>query len=83
MLFRSGIKKISGIYSKDGKGNIFKNLPEKLLLCKGFKLQVPKTVKAGAGGTGAALGNFGEFFKECAEGLKGFAKGFTDYANSK
>ncbi|MEI8388919.1 MAG: hypothetical protein WCG23_03430 [bacterium] len=42
-----------------------------------------KAVKAGAGGTGAALGNFGEFFKVCADGLKGFAQGFTDYANSK
>ena len=45
--------------------------------------ETTKAVKAGAGGTGAALGNFGEFFKVCADGLKGFAQGFTDYANSK
>jgi hypothetical protein len=37
----SGIKRITKIASKDGKGNIFKNDPKKLLLCKGFKLQVP------------------------------------------
>jgi len=43
----SGIKSISRIYSKEGKGNIFKNGPKKLFLCKGFVLYVPKTAPVG------------------------------------
>lgn len=38
----SGIKSITKIHSKDGKGNIFKNDPKKLLFGKGFVLQVPE-----------------------------------------
>jgi hypothetical protein len=37
----SGIRSITKIYSKTGKHNVFINDPIKLLLCKGFKLQVP------------------------------------------
>lgn len=38
----SGIKSVTKIYSKDGKGSIFKNDPKKLLFCAGFELQIPK-----------------------------------------
>jgi hypothetical protein len=43
----SGIKSIFRIYSKEGKGNIFKNDVKKLLLCKGFELQVPENLSVG------------------------------------
>jgi hypothetical protein len=43
----SGIKKISRIYPKEGKGIIFKNDPKKQFLCKGFELQVPDIVAIG------------------------------------
>jgi hypothetical protein len=42
----SGIRSITRIYSKTGKRNVFIIDPKKLLLCKGFKLQLTD-VKAG------------------------------------
>lgn len=41
----SGIKSIIKIYSKSGKGNIFKNEPVKGLFCKYFKLKIPIDAK--------------------------------------
>jgi hypothetical protein len=38
----SGIKSITKIYPKEGKGKIFQNDPKKLLFGKGFELHVPK-----------------------------------------
>lgn len=38
----SGIKSITRIYSKEGEHPVFKSEPRKLLLCKGFKLQLEK-----------------------------------------
>jgi hypothetical protein len=38
----SGIKSITKIYSKTGKGNVFKNDPRKLPFSKGFRLQLTK-----------------------------------------
>lgn len=37
----SGIKSITRIYPKEGKGQIFKNDPKKLLFGRGFELLVP------------------------------------------
>jgi hypothetical protein len=36
----SGIKSITGIYSKEDKHSVFKSNPEKRFLCKGFKLRL-------------------------------------------
>lgn len=38
----SGIKNISGIYSKKEKHTLFKYDPKKRLLCEGFKVQLEK-----------------------------------------
>ena len=41
----SGIKRITGIYSKEKEHPVFKSDPKKRLLCKGFKLQLEKGVE--------------------------------------
>lgn len=43
----SGIKSITRIYSKGKEHTVFKSDPKKQLLCKGFKLQLSESLKAG------------------------------------
>ena len=43
----SGIKSITKIYSKNKERKVFKSDPTKLLLCKGFQVQISESAKPG------------------------------------
>jgi hypothetical protein len=45
--FNSGIKRITGIYSKNGERIIFETDPKKQLFCGGFEFKVPKNAPRG------------------------------------
>jgi len=44
---RSGIKRITGIFSKKGERIIFETDPKKQLFCRGFEFKVPKDAERG------------------------------------